>query len=382
MERKTRVIITGGGTGGHVFPGIAVARELLKRPEVEVLYVGKQNGPESKWAPEAGLAFEGLRAGGFPRSLSLRLLTFWPEFFSGFLKAWGLVGRVRPSVVFSTGGYVSVPLSLAASLRGVPVGLFEPNVAPGLAARFLAWFSKAVFVGFEATARHFSKGRTEWTGIPVRDEIRTADRTEARKAFGLDPETPTLLMLGGSQGAHTLNHYMTDVIRFLGEGDQRVQVIMMTGWNDYKKTVDQLEKCALKTVLRPFIGNIHEAYAAADLLVARSGAMTCAEALSRGLPAVFIPYPHASGHQEMNARTLEAAGSAVVITEKELADEKLSQTLISLLTDPARLKTMGEKALALARPEAARAIAQRLLSMAERRMNRRGAEGAENGLNT
>jgi UDP-N-acetylglucosamine--N-acetylmuramyl-(pentapeptide) pyrophosphoryl-undecaprenol N-acetylglucosamine transferase len=367
LEPKLRIIITGGGTGGHVFPGIAVARELLKHPEVEVLYVGKKMGPESKWVTEAGLAFEGIQASGFPRELSLKLLTFWFDFAAGFFRANRVLNRFAPAAVFSTGGYVSVPVSLAAALRGVPVGLFEPNVMPGLAARFLAMFSKKVFVGFEQTLKRFSKRGTQWTGIPVREEIITAEKRKAREAFGLNPDTTTVLMLGGSQGAHTLNRHMTDVIQFLGQGDQQVQVIMMTGWGDYKKVVDQLENCALKKALRPFIVNIHEAYAAADLVVARSGAMTCAEALSRGLPAVFIPYPHASGHQEMNARALETAGAAVVIIEKELEEEKLAPTLISLLSDEGKLRAMGEAARKLAKLDAASDIVKGMLELAEKK---------------
>jgi UDP-N-acetylglucosamine--N-acetylmuramyl-(pentapeptide) pyrophosphoryl-undecaprenol N-acetylglucosamine transferase len=266
-------------------------------------------------------------------------------------------------VVFATGGYVSVPVSLVAALRGVPVALLEPNVAPGLAAKFLALFSKKIFVGFEQTTPRFPKGRTQWTGIPVRQEIKTADKSESLKSFKLEERTPTVLMLGGSQGAHVLNQYMIDAIERLGQGYHRVQIIMMTGWRDYQTIVDRLEKCPLKVVLRPFIGNIHEAYAAADLVVARSGAMTCAEILSRELPAVFIPYPHASGHQEMNARILEKAGSAVVITEKQLENEKLIETLDELLAKPETLKTMGEKAKGLARPDASAKIVEALLGL-------------------
>jgi UDP-N-acetylglucosamine--N-acetylmuramyl-(pentapeptide) pyrophosphoryl-undecaprenol N-acetylglucosamine transferase len=367
LGKQKKVIITGGGTGGHIFPGIAIARELAKYPEVEVLYVGKAEGPESKWVPDAGFKFEGIRASGFPRGLSARLLTFWLDFGAGIARAGAILKRFRPDAVFSTGGYVSVPVSLGAALRGIPVGLFEPNVVPGLAAKLLSLFSRRIFVGFEDTLRRFSKRRTQWTGIPVREEIMTADKRKARESFGLDPETPTLLMLGGSQGSHSMNHYLTEVIRFLGEGDRKVQVILMTGWADYRKTLDRLEKCGLKTVLRPFISNIHEAYAAADLVVARSGAMTCAEILSRGLPALFIPYPHASGHQEMNARALEKAGSAVVITERELDGENLTRTLITLLSDEGRLKAMGEKARGLAKPQAASDIVKSLLEMAEQR---------------
>jgi UDP-N-acetylglucosamine--N-acetylmuramyl-(pentapeptide) pyrophosphoryl-undecaprenol N-acetylglucosamine transferase len=365
LELKKRIILTGGGTGGHIFPAIAIARELSNHPEVEVLYVGKQEGLESKWVPDAGFAFEGVVAGGFPRAFSTRLLTFWFELAQGLAQAGRIVGRFKPQAVFSTGGYVSVPVSLAAYFRGIPVGLLEPNVMPGLAAKFLSLFSRRIFVGFEDTLKRFSKRRTQWTGIPVREEIVTAEKTKARESFGLNPNTTTLLMLGGSQGAHALNQHMSDVIKFLGEGDQAVQVIMMTGWNDYRKAVDQLEKCPLKVVLRPFISNIHEAYAAADLVVARAGAMTCAEVLSRGLPALFIPYPHASGHQEMNARALETAGAAVVIIEKELEEEKLTRTLISLLSDEGKLKAMGEAAKKLSKPGAAVDIVKALLEMAE-----------------
>jgi UDP-N-acetylglucosamine--N-acetylmuramyl-(pentapeptide) pyrophosphoryl-undecaprenol N-acetylglucosamine transferase len=289
------------------------------------------------------------------------------DFAAGFFRANRLLGQFQPAAVFSTGGYVSAPVSLAAALQGVPVGLLEPNVVPGLAARFLALFSRRIFVGFEETLKRFSKRRTRWTGIPVREEIERAEKTKAREAFGLNPHTTTLLMLGGSQGAHALNQYMTDVIQFLGQGDQAVQVLMMTGWNDYKKVVDQLEKCPLKVVLRPFIGNIHEAYAAADLVVARSGAMTCAETLSRGLPSLLIPYPHASGHQEMNARALEKAGAAAVILEKELEEEKLASILIALLSNEGKLKAMGEGARKLAKPNAASDIVKELLEMAEKK---------------
>jgi UDP-N-acetylglucosamine--N-acetylmuramyl-(pentapeptide) pyrophosphoryl-undecaprenol N-acetylglucosamine transferase len=362
---KKRIIITGGGTGGHVFPGVAVAEELVKQPEVEVVYVGKADGPESKWVPGAGFAFEGVAASSFPRALSLRLLTFWFSFAGSFLKAMGMVGRLKPSAVFSTGGYVSVPLSLSAALRGVPLGLLEPNVVPGLAAKLLSLFSRRIFVGFEKTMGRFSGKNALFTGIPVRAEILSAPKAGAREAFGLNPGTFTLLMLGGSQGAHALNGYMADLIQFLGEGDHEVQALMMTGWNDYKKVVDGLEKCRLKAVLRPFIGNIHEAYAAADLVVARSGALTCAEVLSRGLPSILIPYPHASGHQEANARVLEAAGAAEVILEGELGDEKLSQTVLALLCNPARLKAMGENAKKMAKPGAAAEIARELLEMAK-----------------
>jgi UDP-N-acetylglucosamine--N-acetylmuramyl-(pentapeptide) pyrophosphoryl-undecaprenol N-acetylglucosamine transferase len=237
-------------------------------------------------------------------------------------------------------------------------------VVPGLAAKVLGLFSRKIFVGFEVTQKSFAKGRTLWTGIPVREEIKNTTKEQGLKAFGLKPGAETLLMMGGSQGSHALNQYMTDSIERLGMGSHPVQAILMTGYKDYQTIVDRLEKCPLKVVVRPFIGNIHEAYAAADLVVARSGAMTCAEILSRGLPAIFIPYPHASGHQDKNARVLEKGGSAVVITEKELESESLIRELDKLLAEPSALRAMGEKAAELGRPEATKLIVKSLRELA------------------
>jgi UDP-N-acetylglucosamine--N-acetylmuramyl-(pentapeptide) pyrophosphoryl-undecaprenol N-acetylglucosamine transferase len=151
-----------------VFPAVAVAKELMKHPEVTLLYVGKKNGPEAKWVPEAGIPFEGIPASGLPRTFSPRLFGFAWDLARGLGRSWRLIAAARPSAVFSTGGYVSVPVSLAAALQGVPVGLFEPNVQPGLAAGLLGIFAKRVFTGFKETLNHFSKRRSEWSGIPVR----------------------------------------------------------------------------------------------------------------------------------------------------------------------------------------------------------------------
>ncbi len=364
MEKK-RIVITGGGTGGHVFPGIAVGKELLRHPEVEVLFVGKDGGPEAKWVAEAGLPFSGIRASGFPRTLGFQQVRFWWDLAAGCLQAGRLVGSFRPGAVLATGGYVSAPLSLAAFLRGTPVILFEPNLAPGLAARILGRISKKIFVGFQKTLGRFAEGKTEWSGTPVRREIWEAEKAAARRSFGLDPEKDTLLLVGGSQGSHALNEAVTEALRFLGLGKHSLQALLVTGGADFQRMNDRLEDCGLKVILRPFIPNIHEAYAAADLVVARSGAITCAEIAARGLPAVFVPYPHASGHQEDNARVLEGAGAARVILEGELDGERLAETVLSLMADRGKLGAMGESARRLAKPEAARAIAQCLLEAAE-----------------
>ncbi len=366
-NEKVKVIITGGGTGGHVFPGIALAQELGRRPSVEVLYVGKLTGPESKWVTDRGLPFEGINASGFPRGLSLKLFTFWIDLLKGFSQAVGILKKFQPQVVFSTGGYVSVPVSVAAALKGIPVLLFEPNVTPGLAARVLSFFSSRVFTGFKKTSETFAKSKSVWSGIPVRREILEARKEEALKSFGLDGEKITLLLLGGSQGAHALNQMMSGAIQVLNDGVDPLQVLMMTGFSDYQWVLDETGKCALKVVLRPFFSDIQQAYAAADLVVARSGAITCAELLSRGLPSLLIPYPHASGHQEANARALEEAGAAEVLLEKDLQKGLLADRIHDLVAHPERLKTMGLKAREIYKEDASAMIAENLLEFASQR---------------
>ncbi len=362
-----RVLIAGGGTGGHVFPGVAVARTAV-REGAEVLFVGRRGGSEEQWLRESGLPFTGLAASGMPRSLwPADWLKFTVNTVAGLVGAQAVLSRFRPQVVFSTGGYASAAVSFSAALRGIPVVLLEPNVKPGLAARFLAPFAKRVVVGFEETLKRFSKKKTVWTGIPVREEIRTAEREPSLKAFKLKEGAKTLLLLGGSQGSRGLNTVFLEAIRFMGEGVQPAQFIFMTGRNDFKETTDQLEKCPLQVVTRPFITNMHEAYAAADLVVGRSGAMTCAETAARGLPAVFVPYPYAGMHQEANARALEKAGAALVIDQKDAAEGRLLETLIALVNDADRLAAMAEASRRVGKPEAAETIAAILKELATKR---------------
>ncbi|HVM32374.1 MAG TPA: undecaprenyldiphospho-muramoylpentapeptide beta-N-acetylglucosaminyltransferase [bacterium] len=368
--QTVKIVITGGGTGGHVFPGIALAQELGARPGVEILYVGKNTGPERQWVTDRGLPFEGIQASGFPRGLTLRLFTFWIDLLRGFSQAAALLDRFRPQVVFSTGGYVSVPVSVAASLRGVPVLLFEPNVTPGLAARLLAFFARRVFTGFEKTSRTFARRKAVWTGIPVRREILEAQREPSLKGFGLDGDKVTLLLLGGSQGAHTLNQMMTGAIRVLNDGADPLQVLMMTGRSDYQWALDETGQCALKVVLRPFFADIERAYAAADLVVARAGAITCAELLARGLPAILVPYPHASGHQEANARALEEAGAAQVLMEGDLQKGVLAGRIHELVAHPERLRAMGQKARENYKADASAAIARNVMELAQQQQRK------------
>jgi len=364
VEVKWRLLVAGGGTGGHVFPGISVA-ESARSLGAEVMFAGRKGGPEAAWVGDAGLAFRGLPASGMPRGVNpLSWALFFVNLARGLWGAFRLTGAFRPDAVFSTGGYASAAVSVAAFLRGVPVVLLEPNVKPGLAAKALSPFAKRVCVGFEEAAGKFPRNKTVVTGIPVRAAIREARREPSREAFGLPQKPLTVLLLGGSQGAHGLNLAFTEAVRYMGEGVQPAQFIFMTGRDDFRSVTGQLEGCTAKVVTRPFIANIHEAYAASDLLIARSGAMTCAEAASRGLPAIFVPYPHAGRHQEMNARALERAGAAVVVTQKEAVKGALLKALISLVNDRKRLLRMSEAARAWGRPDAARDIAGILRQLA------------------
>jgi UDP-N-acetylglucosamine--N-acetylmuramyl-(pentapeptide) pyrophosphoryl-undecaprenol N-acetylglucosamine transferase len=362
-----RLLVAGGGTGGHVFPGVAVARAAMEEG-AETLFVGRKGGSEERWLADERLPFRGLPASGMPRNL---WPSRWARFLSdqslGLFRAWGVLSDFRPDVVFSTGGYASAAVSVAAAMRGIPVLVLEPNVRPGLAVRFLAPLAKAVVTGFEGTKGCFRASKTTWTGIPVREEILKADRRRSLAAFGLKEGAFTVLLLGGSQGSRGLNSVFVEAVRFMGEGVQPAQFIFMTGRDDFQEMTDRLEKCPLKVVTRPFIPNIHEAYAAADLVVGRSGAMTCAELAARGLPSVLVPYPYAEEHQAANARELEKVGAAVVLGQKEAGEGKLLETLIALVNEKGRLAGMARAAKKVGRPDASRVIAGMLRDLAQAR---------------
>lgn len=364
-----RVLLAGGGTGGHIFPAITIAQTLVDEyGDVEVLFVGARGGLEATLVPKAGFAFAEVPARYLRRKLSPELfLTAWTA-WRGFAEAWRIVGRFQPDVAVGTGGYVSGPVIAAAALQRVPVVLQEQNAFPGLTTRLLTRAARRIALGSQAATVHFPRDeRVVVTGNPIRRDILTATRQEASAALGLDPSLKTVLIFGGSQGGRTINRAVVDAVPALLKRPE-VQIVHQTGKRGFAEVVaaagDRVVRrgderaSAGRWHMFSFIYDMPAAYAAADLVVCRAGAITLAEITAKGLPSVLVPYPYAAArHQDANAAELAQAGAAVVVPDSELTGQRLLETVQALLDDDERRRRMSEAALRLGRPDAAQRIA-------------------------
>jgi len=344
-------VIAAGGTGGHIIPGIALADEIrAQKSGAEIVFVGTAQGLESRIVPNAGYRLELVDASGFVgKSLGkqIRSLARLPK---GFLQSRALLRRLRARAVVGVGGYVTLPVLTAARALGIPTLIHDSNAYPGVANRFLNRFATRTAVGLAAANRHFRRPGVV-TGTPVRREFFAAPP--------LDPEAASrrVLVFGGSQGSRVLNRAMARAAVLLEKSD--LEVVHQTGEKDLTATRQRYPRVPARWRIEPFLTRLWEPLAAADLVVSRAGALTVAELAAAGRPAVLIPFAAAAGgHQLENARALEKAGAAVVITEKDLTAESLAGTILALVGDRARLAAMGQKARALARPDAARDLAR------------------------
>jgi len=363
------ILFAGGGTGGHVYPALAVADELRRlRPDVRVDFVGTRHRIESQLVPDRGYGFHAITVSGFRRSLSLAALVAPVKMMVALVQSVLLLRRLRPAVVVGTGGYVSGPPVAAAWMLGVPRLVQEQNSIPGVTTRLLARIATEVHVSFPVTERYLGRTRhLRLTGTPTREGIGRVSRTEAAKNLGLEAQRATVLVMGGSQGARSLNDAILATLPALL--DRSVQLIWATGPSDGRRVeaaVQQLVPSGDASVrVVPYIEQMEDAYAVADLAVARAGATTVAELLCAGLPAVLVPYPHAADdHQTENARAVVEAGAGLMVRDAELL-ERLGGELLGLLGDPQRRRTMAERARAMAHPEAARRLAEAVLHLAE-----------------
>ena len=345
-----RVILAGGGTGGHVIPALAIAQELKKEYAAEILFIGTPRGMENRLVPAAGFDLRLVQVGALKNvSLATRLRTTL-DLPLAILKSWSMLGEFRPDVVIGVGGYASGPAMAAAILRGVPTIAFEPNVVPGFANRVVARWVSAAAVHFQETCRYFPNCRV--TGVPVRSAFSSIPPR-------LPGSQPTLLVFGGSQGARAINDAMIASLPGLREKVPDLRIIHQTGERDYERVRAAYEQAGNRGDLHKFIEDMPGVFAQADLLVCRSGASTVGEITAAGRPAIFVPFPRAAdNHQNVNARALEGTGAAVVIEESKLEAAYLVDTIAGLIEDPRRLERMGAAARSLAHPNAVEEIAK------------------------
>jgi UDP-N-acetylglucosamine--N-acetylmuramyl-(pentapeptide) pyrophosphoryl-undecaprenol N-acetylglucosamine transferase len=358
------VVIAGGGTGGHLYPGIAVARELLRRrPDATVTFAGTARGIEARVIPREGFELDVLRSAGLkgtsPAALA-RGLGLLP--LSG-VDAWRILSKRRPDLVLGVGGYSSGPVVLAAAMRGIPTMLLEQNAVPGITNRLLAHVVSAAAVTFESTVSFFGR-RAFVAGNPIRQEFVDAAARELDSA-GAVSAAPRVLIFGGSQGARAINMAMVEAAPRLADGG--MAVTHQTGERDLEAVRAAYRQAGVDARVEPFLYEMDREMSAADVVVCRAGATTIAELTAAGKPAVLIPLPTAADdHQLRNAEVLVRAGAAEMIEQKDLSGAAIAERIAALAADSDRRRRMAAAARALARPDAARVIADRALELAGR----------------
>jgi UDP-N-acetylglucosamine--N-acetylmuramyl-(pentapeptide) pyrophosphoryl-undecaprenol N-acetylglucosamine transferase len=358
-----RLLIAGGGTGGHLFPGVALAEELRARaPDAEVRFVGTRRGLEARMLPELGWDLDLIEVSGLKTVGALGALRGLVRLPRALWQARRVVRRFAPDAVVGVGGYASGPVVLMARLAGIPTAICEQNSIPGLTNKMLGRIARAVFVSFDGTRRFFKPGKTIVSGNPVRRRLlqqlldRAADRAPTPGASTAAAEPVHVLVSGGSLGALAVNELASQALIELARTTP-LSIVHQTGEQGLAATVERYAAAGIAADCRVFIADMASAYQRADLILCRAGATTVAELAITGKPAVFIPYPFAAdNHQEVNAREMAAAGAALMFKQSELTAQKLAAALLPLLRDGARRAEMGAKMKALARPAAAATV--------------------------
>ena len=357
-----RVILAGGGTGGHLFPGLAVAREFLRRDArnsmSDILFIGTAQGIEARAVPRQGFKLETLSVRGLKGRGARGVLDAVTGVPASLLRCLKIIGQFCPDIVIGLGGYASGPMLLAAAVRRIPRAIMEQNLRPGFTNKLLARFVDRVFTSYADSGKFFPGAKVMETGNPVR--------------WGSLPAVPrgekfTLLIFGGSAGARRINFAMIDALKLLVDLAPGFQLIHQTGQADFATIKEAYATLPFEAEVSPFIDQMDEAYARADLIVCRSGATTVAELTAFGKAAVLVPYPYAIyDHQRGNAEALEARGAAELILDQELSGAKLAARLRFYFSAPDRLLAMAQAARGLGRPEAAARIVDECYALATR----------------
>nr|WP_297306950.1 undecaprenyldiphospho-muramoylpentapeptide beta-N-acetylglucosaminyltransferase [uncultured Flavobacterium sp.] len=361
MKTNPRFIISGGGTGGHIYPAIAIANEIKAQfPEAEILFVGAQNKMEMQKVPAAGYKIEGLWIAGIQRKLTLSNLMFPIKFLSSLIKSRKIINNFKPDVVIGTGGFASGAVVKVAGDMNIPTVIQEQNSYPGITNKMLAKKAKSICVAYEGLERFFDKNKVQLTGNPVRQDLLTIDskRTEAIEFFKLNPNKKTIVVLGGSLGARKINKLIEKELSFFE--DNKVQIIWQCGkfyFEEYKKYQSQ------DVQVYAFIEQMDLLYAATDVIISRAGASSVSELAIVGKPVIFIPSPNvAEDHQTKNAKSVADKNGAVLIKESEL-DERFESDFNKLISDEKFANNLSENLKQLAKPNATKDIVKQIVQL-------------------
>lgn len=374
-----KIIIAGGGTGGHLYPGIAVAEEFLNRSretglrgqalkdrirKTDIIFVGTEHGIEARVIPGEGYPIRFLRAEGLVGKSLFKKIRAIIAFFFSLAGSYRILKSVSPDVVVGVGGYASVGMVLAACLKGVPTIILEQNSVPGVANQFLGKFTDAVAVTYQESISFFPKERVYLTGNPIRRQILDRDEKKAYSIFPLEKGKFTVFVFGGSLGARSINHSMTEALSYLLDLRQDMQFLHQTGETDCEKVKEMYRRLGFNGIVVPFVYQMADAYTIADIVVCRAGATTLAEITAIGKTAILIPFPHAtSNHQEFNARKLEDMGAVKMILDRDLNGKILADAIKALYADEMTRKAMQRSAAAFGRIDAAEKIVDIAMSL-------------------
>jgi UDP-N-acetylglucosamine--N-acetylmuramyl-(pentapeptide) pyrophosphoryl-undecaprenol N-acetylglucosamine transferase len=359
-----RMMVAGGGTGGHVFPGVALAEEVVTRhPANDVVFAGTARGLEAKVVPAAGFPIELIDVKGLKGKGLLGMVANLLLLPRAFVQCWRILRRWRPDVVVGVGGYASGPVVLAASLLRIPTAVQEQNAVAGFTNRVLGWFVQAAFTAFPEADRYFAARKVHQLGNPIRRELMDNYMRPVQQH-----EKLRLLVFGGSQGAHALNMRVIESLPHLADLKDRLEITHQTGARDREQVEKGYAACGFRVDVREFIDDMSEAYARSDLVVCRAGATTLAELTVCKKPSILVPFPAAAdNHQVMNAKSLVDAGAAVMIEERDLTGEILAHEIRSILGHPERREQMSRAAGRMGAPQAAREIADVCTELVRRR---------------
>lgn len=369
-----RVLIAGGGTGGHLFPGLAVAEEFKNRDAAtEVIFAGTESGIEARVVPREGYPIRFLRAEGLVGvTFTKKIKAIFKTGFS-MIDSYRIMKTVRPDIVIGVGGYASGAVMLLAYLMSIPTVILEQNSVPGLTNRILGKFVDTVCVTYQESISSFPKENTFLTGNPVRLHIYNGDAETGYRLFSLEKGLFTVFAFGGSSGARSINRALVDSLRYLHDLKDKIQFLHQTGQKEYENIRNAYRESGFKGTIAPFIYQMGEAYAVADLVISRAGATTLAELTALGKPAILIPYPFAAGnHQELNALKLQEIGAAKMILDRELRGETLASSIREFTIDGTMREKMQKTSRSVGRPDACIKVVDIAMSL----MKQSSASGA------
>jgi UDP-N-acetylglucosamine--N-acetylmuramyl-(pentapeptide) pyrophosphoryl-undecaprenol N-acetylglucosamine transferase len=366
-----RVIIAGGGTGGHLFPGLAIAEEFKRRNEMtEVIFVGTEHGIEAKVIPKEGFPIKFLRAEGMMGVSVYRRITAAARMGISFLDSYRIIKLVNPDIMIGVGGYASGTIMLIGAFMSIPTMILEQNCIPGFTNKILGKFADTICLTYQESTPFFPKEKTFLTGNPVRTHILKGSKESAYRFFSLEENLFTVFVFGGSLGARSINKAVIESLQYLHDLKEKIQFLHQTGSSDYEYARNAFREFGFKGMISPFIYQMGEAYAVSDIVISRAGATTLAELTSLGKPAVLIPYPYATGqHQELNARKLSGMGAAKMILDSELSGESLAHAIRELYENKAMRTEMQKNSRVLGKPEAGEKVVDIAMSLIKKDRN-------------